>query len=261
MINLDVFIYGVIAAVIASLFSGLGGALLFCRKHYSNKSINILLNSSAGIMLSSALFNLLNPAVVGIKSFASSNFYSANIIFLALLCGVGVIFIIHNILPHQHEHELKYNPDSIINNRSALLFVFAIALHKLPEGLAIGVAYAGQEYLNPMSLVIGMSLQNIPEGLMVSTSLYAIKFSRQRAVYYAALTGLLQPLGAILGLFMTSFSDILIPFGMALAGGTMFFVVVNEVIPETCYHDNKDKGAISLVIGFILMTYISIIVG
>jgi len=134
-------------------------------------------------------------------------------------------------------------------------------LYQLEQYHDVLVAYAGQEYLNPMSLVIGMSLQNIPEGLMVSTSLYAIKFSRQRAVYYAALTGLLQPLGAILGLFITSFSDILIPFGMALAGGTMFFVVVNEVIPETCYHDNKDKGAISLVIGFILMTYISIIVG
>jgi len=261
LINSSVLIYGIVAALIAGLFSGLGGALLFCRKHYNKQNINILLNASAGIMLSSAVFNLLVPAVDGIKNFNTNSFYSAGIIALALLCGVGVIYIIHSILPHQHENELIYHEDRIINNRSALLFVYAIALHKLPEGLAIGVAFAGQEYFNPLSLVIGMSLQNIPEGLMVATSLYAIKFKRQKAVYYAALTGLLQPLGAFFGLFITSFSNILVPFGMALAGGTMLFVVINEIVPETCQHNNKNKGAISLIIGFILMTYISIFVG
>jgi len=261
LLNSDVLINGIIASLVASLFSGLGGALLFCRQNYSNKSISLLLNLSAGIMLSSAVFNLLFPAINGINSLENNSFTVANVIILALFCGVGIIWLLHSVLPHQHEHELKYNENRIINNRSALLFVFAIALHKIPEGLSIGVAYAGHQYLNPLSLVIGMSLQNIPEGLMVATSLYAIKFSRIKSVYYATLSGLLQPLGALVGLVIVGFSNYLIPFGMILAGGTMLFVVINEVLPETVYHDNTDKNAVYFIIGFILMTYISILIG
>lgn len=254
----QVLLYGVIAALIAGLFSCLGGLLLYLRRQYSRKQINLLLNIAAGIMLSSAVFNLLAPAVGGIEQLGMSGFAAANVITAALLSGVGLIWLLHSVLPHQHESELTKHKN-MINRRSALLFVFAIALHKFPEGLAIGVAYAGQQYFNPLALAVGISLQNIPEGLMVATSLLAIGFSRGRAAWYAALTGLLQPAGAFVGLLITGFSQSLVPFGMALAGGTMLFVVINEVLPETGQHDDKARGSLALLSGFILMTYISII--
>lgn len=256
--NGETLIYGVLAALIAGLFSGLGGLLLYLRHRYSTQQINMLLNAAAGIMLSSAVFNLLAPAVNGIEQLETSRLAAANLVISALLCGVGLIWLLHIILPHQHESEL-IKQQNIINRRSALLFVFAIALHKFPEGLAIGVAYAGQQYFNPLSLVIGISLQNIPEGLMVATSLLAIGFRRSRAAGYASLSGLLQPAGAFTGILLTGFSQSLVPFGMALAGGTMLFVVINEVLPEIGQHNDEARGSLALLSGFMLMTYICII--
>ena len=255
--NSEILLYGVIAALIAGLFSCFGGLLLYLRREYSRLQINLLLNAAAGIMLSSAVFNLLAPAVNGIEQLETSRLTAANLVISALLCGVGLIWLLHIILPHQHENELLQK--NIINHRSALLFVFAIALHKFPEGLAIGVAYAGQQYFNPLSLVIGISLQNIPEGLMVAVSLLAIGCSRGKAAGYASLSGLLQPAGAFAGILLTGFSQSLVPFGMALAGGTMLFVVINEVLPEIGQHDEQARGALAFLSGFMLMTYISII--
>ena len=256
--SVDILIYGFTAALIASLFSGLGGILIYCKKQYTRSNINFMLNMAAGIMLSSSVFNLLVPAIKTITSVEANIYYGAFIIILAIICGVGVIWILHEFLPHEHEKELLQNVN-LINPKSALLFVFAIALHKLPEGIAIGVSYGGFEYINPLALTIGMALQNIPEGLMVATSLFAIGFNKRKSASYATLTGLIQPLGSVIGVLFTGISQGMIPFGMALAGGTMLFVIINEVLPETYDCKRDERGTLAIVIGFIFMTYLSIV--
>lgn len=252
-----VILYGLLAAIFAASFSALGGLLIFLKKTYDQKQLDFVLNIAAGIMLASSVFTLLMPAADTVRQ-NGNNISGAFLISFAVCCGVGLIWLLHKVLPHDHQYmETKGS----LSPRSALLFVFAIAIHKLPEGLAVGVAYAGQNIFDPSAITIGISLQNIPEGLMVATSLVSINYSRIKAALYAALTGLVQPLGAIIGLFVTSFGQTLVPFGMALAGGTMLFVIINEILPETYHQNEQHNSTVALLIGFIFMTWISIALG
>lgn len=252
-----IIIYGFLAALFAASFSALGGLLIFIKKTYNRKQLDFVLNIAAGIMLASSMFTLLMPAAETVRQ-NGNNISGAFLISLAVCGGVGLIWILHEILPHEHQY---METQGSISPHSALLFVFAIAFHKFPEGLAVGVAYAGQNIFDPSAITVGISLQNIPEGLMVATSLVSINYSKLQAALYAALTGLVQPLGAIVGLFLTSFGQNLVPFGMALAGGTMLFVIINEVLPETYHEDEPKNSTTALLTGFILMTWISIALG
>lgn len=252
--------HGTIAAVFTSLFAGLGGFLIFCKKHYSHENIDFMLNIAAGIMLASSVFTLLAPAASSINQVEANHYLGGLWIVLAVIGGVGIIWILHEVVPHEHEYSGKHG-EGAINMRSSLLFIFAIAIHKFPEGLAVGVAYAGQELFDPKALAVGIALQNIPEGLMVAVSLVAIRFSRLKAALLAAVSGLMQPLGALVGILGTGFSPKLVPFGMALAGGTMLFVIINEVLPETYIRRNEEKSSAAILIGFIFMTYLSIVLG
>lgn len=256
----NLLLHGTLAAVFTSLFAGLGGFLIFCKKNYSHENIDFMLNIAAGIMLASSVFTLLAPAVTSINQMEANHYLGGLWIIFAVICGVGVIWLLHAVIPHEHEYTGRHG-SLAIDVRSSLLFIFAIAIHKFPEGLAVGVAYAGQELFDPKALAVGIALQNIPEGLMVAVSLVAIGFSRLKAALLAALTGLMQPLGALAGILGTGFSPKLVPFGMALAGGTMLFVIINEVLPETYIRRNKEKSSAAILIGFIFMTYLSIVLG
>lgn len=256
----ELLIHGTLAALFASLFAGLGGFMIFLKKRYSRENIDFMLNIAAGIMLASSVFTLLAPAVVSINQVEENHYWGGLWIVLALMCGVGMIWLLHAVLPHEHEYSGKHGSNAI-NMRSSLLFIFAIAIHKFPEGLAVGVAYAGQELFDPKALAVGIALQNIPEGLMVAVSLVAIDFSQLKAALLATLSGLMQPLGAVVGILGTGFSPKLVPFGMALAGGTMLFVIINEVLPETYIRRNEEKSSAAILIGFVFMTYLSIVLG
>ena len=133
--------HGTIAAVFTSLFAGLGGFLIFCKKHYSHENIDFMLNIAAGIMLASSVFTLLAPAAASINQVEANHYLGGLWIVLAVIGGVGIIWILHEVVPHEHEYSGKHG-EGAINMRSSLLFIFAIAIHKFPEGLAVGVAYA-----------------------------------------------------------------------------------------------------------------------
>ena len=139
------------------------------------------------------------------------------------------------------------------------MFIIAITLHKLPEGLAVGVAYGAESLINPLSLVIGIAAHNVPEGLTIAISLIGAGYSRFKAVEVAFLIGLVQPLGALLGLALMGISFNIVPFGMALAGGTMLFVVINEILPETYGAKETNKSAAAVFLGFIVMAYITMV--
>ena len=252
--------HGTIAALFTSLFAGIGGFLIFCKKRYSRENIDFMLNIAAGIMLASSVFTLLAPAVSSITQMESNLYLAGAWIVMAIVGGVGIIWLLHTVIPHEHELTKKHG-DGAVNARSSLLFVFAIAIHKIPEGLAVGVAYAGQELFDPKALAVGIALQNIPEGLMVAVSLVGIGYSRLKGALLATLSGLMQPLGALIAILGTGFSAKLVPFGMALAGGTMLFVIINEVLPETYIRRNEEKSSAAILIGFIFMTYLSIVLG
>lgn len=251
----EVFIQGLSASFIAGGITGIGGLMLFFKKKYSKQFINVMLNIAAGIMLAASFYSLLMPAREAILHFNTdihvAGFWYAGAIF----SGVLLIWILNALLPHEHNNMGRHGPN--LDVRSAWLFVIAISLHKIPEGLALGVAYSGENLANPHSLTIGIALQNIPEGLTVAISLVAAGYSRAKAAFCSFLTGMVQPVGALIGLLTMHFSDKIVPLGMAMAGGTLLFVVINEILPETYNTKKSQASAAAVFLGFICMVFLS----
>ncbi len=256
MLN-EVYLQGFLAALAAGLVTGVGGFCIFFKKHYLKPEINQLLNLAAGIMLAASFFSLLVPAMEKIM-LEPQNIYTSALEFVAAVFGgVLLVWILNLAIPHEHNAMGRHGPHFDI--KKAWLFIIAITLHKLPEGLAVGVAYGAENIVNPLSLVLGIAGHNIPEGLTIAISLVAAGNSRLRAAVTACVIGLVQPLGAIIGLFMMGISFNIVPYGMALAGGTLLFVVINEILPETYGAKETNKSAAAVFIGFIVMTYLTMI--
>lgn len=256
MLN-EVYLQGFLAALAAGLVTGVGGFCIFFKKHYLKPEINQLLNLAAGIMLAASFFSLLVPAMEEIM-LEPQNIYTSALEFVAAVFGgVLLVWILNLAIPHEHNALGRHGPHFDI--KKAWLFIIAITLHKLPEGLAVGVAYGAENIVNPLSLVLGIAGHNIPEGLTIAISLVAAGNSRLRAAVTACVIGLVQPLGAIIGLFMMGISFNIVPYGMALAGGTLLFVVINEILPETYGAKETNKSAAAVFIGFIVMTYLTMI--
>lgn len=253
----DVFVQGLLAALIAGLVTGVGGLCIFLKKRYLKSEINQLLNLAAGVMLAASFFSLLVPSMQDILGMSGDIYVEAFSYVTAVFSGVMIVWILNLLLPHEHNAMGHHGPHFDV--KKAWLFIIAITLHKLPEGLAVGVAYGAEELVNPLSLVIGIAAHNIPEGLTIAISLVAAGYSRLRAAAVAFAIGLVQPLGAIIGLLLMDISFNIVPYGMAMAGGTLLFVVVNEILPETYGQKETNKSAAAVFVGFILMTYITMV--
>lgn len=252
-----IFTQGMIAATVAGLITGVGGFMIFLKKRYSQENINFLLNIAAGVMLAAAFFSLLSPSMNQIIKFHPNIQVAALWYTGAVFSGVALVWVLNELLPHEHNNMGHHGMHFSL--KTAWLFIIAITLHKIPEGLAVGVAYSAEDFMNPNSLVLGIAVHNIPEGLTIAISLVAAKCSRLKAALTAAAIGLVQPLGAALGLVTMGMSEKIVPLGMAMAGGTLLFVVVNEILPETYGFKKTEKSACALFLGFICMTYVKMV--
>ncbi len=253
----QVFIQGFLASLIAGMLTGIGGLSIFFKRRYFKADINFLLNLAAGVMLAVSFFSLLVPAMNDIVGKDVDVYLGAFKYASAVFVGVSLVWLLNLVLPHEHNSMGHHGP--VIGAKKAWLFIIAITLHKIPEGLAVGVAYGAESIINPLSLVIGIAIHNIPEGLTIAISLIGAGYSKLRAAMMAFAVGFMQPLGAVMGLGLMNISFNIVPYGMALAGGTMLFVVINEILPETYGQKENSKSAAAIFVGFILMTYLSII--
>jgi ZIP family zinc transporter len=252
-----VFVNGFWAACGAGVVTGLGGLCIFLKKRYLKSEVNQLLNLAAGVMLAASFFSLLVPSMQDIIAHTADMSEAALSYVTAVFSGVGLVWILNLMLPHEHNAMGHHGPHFDV--KKAWLFIMAITLHKLPEGLAVGVAYSAETLVNPLSLVLGIAVHNIPEGLTIAISLVGAGYSRAKAALTAFFIGLVQPLGAVLGLFLLDAGQTVVPYGMALAGGTLLFVVINEILPETYGAKETNKSAVAVFVGFILMTYLTMI--
>ncbi len=251
------FADGFIASLIAGLITGIGGLCIFLKKRYLKNEINQLLNLAAGVMLAASLFSLLVPAMEDIVKNGNSLYEDAFSYVGAVFVGVLLVWVLNFVLPHEHNSMGHHGPN--LRAKKAWLFIIAITLHKLPEGLAVGVAYGADELINPLSLVLGIAVHNIPEGLTIAISLVGAGYSKIKSAMMSFVIGLMQPLGAIIGLLLMDVSFKIVPYGMALAGGTLLFVVINEILPETYGQKETNKSAAAVFLGFIMMTYVTMI--
>ena len=174
----------------------------------------------------------------------------------------------HNVadkaVPHLHKLtgvDSESHPDKTQKLNKVLLFVFAIAIHNLPEGIAAGVSFGTGNNAEALIVAGGIALQNIPEGMVIIGPMLAAGMSSKRTLVIAALTGLIEVIGTLLGYFAVSVSSAILPFALAFAGGTMLYVISDEMIPETHAHGNERGATYSLLVGFCLMLVVDYLLG
>ncbi len=251
---------GFIASFVAGLCSGLGAVGVFFIRRLSPRLEDALLSFAAGIMLAASFFSLILPAIgYGENEFGSRE-AAVLVVIGGLLLGAGALYLMHRHVPHEHFIVGREGPEANAVKR-IWLFVFAITLHNFPEGMAVGVGFAGGDVANGTSLATGIGVQNIPEGLAVSVSLLAIGYSRLQAFLVGMLTGLAEPVGGLFGSVAVSFAGPLMPWALAFAAGAMLFIISDEIIPETHSRGYENLATFSLLVGFACMMYLDATLG
>lgn len=257
--SLPVFVAGTLGSLLSGLATGLGGLLIFIRSRWSDRSQVIMLAIAAGVMLGATVFSLILPAMELVTRTSGSETRGALWTAAGISLGALAIWGMHAVIPHEH---FSKGPDgrATVNLGRNWLFVLAITLHNFPEGMSVGVAYGG-DGSSSIPVTLGIALQNMPEGLAVAAALLSDGFSRGRAFAIALLTGLVEPLGGLVGALAVGVSSTLLPWGLAFAGGAMLFVISGEVIPETHREGSEQTATLSLVAGFVVMMVLDVTLG
>jgi ZIP family zinc transporter len=219
-----------------------------------------LLGLSAGMMLAASAFSLLLPGLAAGTEILGSKGLGAAVVVFGMTLGVLLMLGLDSFTPHEHDKTGPCGPGYERCGR-VWLFVFAVALHNLPEGMAIGVSFAQNDLSVGLPLTMAIALQDIPEGLAVALALRGANISTGRAVLLAAASGLLEPLGALLGVGLSSGLALAYPTGLGLAAGAMIFVVSHEVIPETHRNGHQTPATLGLMVGFALMMVLDTTLG
>lgn len=241
---------------------GVGGATVFGAligflfKRASHKFSDIVLSFAAGVMLSAAVLGLILPSVeYGGK-------YGLIITVLGIFAGAICLNLIDRLVPHLHrmigtEDENHKNPSI----SKVMLFVLAIAIHNFPEGVAAGVGFGAEDTTQALIIAGGIALQNIPEGMVIIGPMLASGIKPRKTFLLAALTGVVEVVGTLIGYFAVSIASAILPFALAFAGGTMLYVISDEMIPETHAHGSQRGATYSLLLGFCLMLVTDILLG
>ncbi len=226
-----------------------GAVLGFIFKRISHKFNDIILGFAAGVMLSASIIGLILP------SLESKGEYSVIITVVGIFCGAIILNIIDKIVPHIHGFGKSNNINSAQIDK-ILLFVLAIAIHNFPEGLAAGVSFGTENISDALAVSFGIALQNIPEGMIIIAPMLMAGISRKKTFLIASLTGGIEVVGTLLGFLAVNISSYILPFALSFAGGTMLYVISDEMIPETHSHGNERSATYSLLLGFCIMLLI-----
>lgn len=228
----------------------LGSVLGFVFKKISHKFSDIVLGFAAGVMLAAAVIGLILPSMENGGKFA------VFVTVIGVIAGALCLNVIDKLVPHLHRlvgADQEQHSENAARINKILLFVLAIAIHNLPEGIAAGVGFGSGDAAQAFTIAGGIALQNIPEGMVIIAPMLAAGISRKRTFLAAASTGLIEVIGTFIGYFAVSISAAVLPFALAFAGGTMLYVISDEMIPETHAHGNERGATYALLIGFCLM--------
>lgn len=265
---------GIQASLIAALATAVGALPVFLVQRVSKRQESALMAFAAGVMLAAAIFALLMPSLeagqVMLATTGAAQTGAAGLTAVGLLLGMGLMLAIDKALPHEHAvlppaapgHTTQWVPAAeAAQAQRAWLMVLAILIHNVPEGLAVGAAYSGtglgvdaeSASQAGASVALAIGLQNMPEGLIVAMALRSLGKGAALSWGVAALSGLAEPLGAILGLWVLGSLPAFYPVGLAVAAGAMIFVVSHEIIPETHRNGFESLASVTLMAGFIFM--------
>ncbi len=239
---------------------GVGGATVFGSflgfifKKISHRFSDIVLSLAAGVMLCAAVVGLILPSL----EYDSSSPLLMTV--AGIFCGALFLNVLDKLVPHLHRLtgvDQELHPDQTAKLNKVLLFVMAIGIHNLPEGIAAGVGFGSGNDAHAITIAAGIALQNIPEGMVIIAPMLAAGMRPGRTFLCALATGIIEVIGTLLGYFAVTLSSAILPFALAFAGGTMLYVISDEMIPETHAHGGERGSTYALLAGFCLMLAMS----
>ena len=253
-----------IGILLPFLGTSLGAAMVFVLKDRISDSLQRMLTGfAAGVMVAASFWSLLQPALEGASYMGRLSFIPAAAGFLT---GIGFLLLLDNITPHMHMDEQSEGPKSSLKRTTKL--ILAVTLHNIPEGMAVGVVYAGWVAQDAgvssaaaLALALGIALQNFPEGAIVSMPLLAAGMPKAKTFWYGLLSGIVEPVAALITIASASTVVSVLPYLLAFAAGAMFYVVVEELIPEMSGGEHSNIGTVAFSFGFVLMMVLDVALG
>lgn len=250
---------GALGSLVAGLMTAVGGVPILVLKRPTARTESVLLGFAAGVMLAASFFSLIIPGVDILQAGGSGPAGAAGAMGAAVLIGAGVIGLLNRFAPVDL---LALGPaGSPALSRRIWLFVIAITLHNFPEGMAVGISFGGGDIAQGSATMLGIGIQNIPEGLAVAAAILSLGYGRVAAFSAALASGLVEPVGGLLGASVVAGLPGLLPWGLGLAAGAMIYVVAAEIIPETRRNAGDERSMIGLMIGLVGMMFLDIALG
>lgn len=237
---------------LAATATAVGALPVLMEWHPSRRVHDTMLGFGAGVMLAACAFSLIMPALDTASENTGSTWAGSWTVGAGILLGALSLMLVDRLLPHEHFIKGLEGPRARQLKR-VWLFVIAIALHNVPEGLAIGVSFTSSDVWGSGALAVGISLQDIPEGLVVALAMRGVGYSRGVSAGVAILSGLVEPLMAVIGVLIVTFSTAILPWGLAAAAGAMLFVISHEIIPESHRQGHESCATLGLLVGFVFM--------
>jgi ZIP family zinc transporter len=252
-----IVVIGFFASILAGLATGLGALPALFFKNISRNLFNSMLGAAAGVMLAATAFSLLVPGMIyGNVIWPGKGIY---IVSLGMMIGAAFLHYADRQLPHVHLDSIS--DVHLTSLKKVWLFIIAITIHNFPEGMSVGVSFGSGEMKNGIVLAVAIALQNLPEGLAVALPLVGLGYNKWRAVGIATITGLVEPVGGLLGITMVTIFEPVLPIAMGFAAGAMLFVISEEIIPETHSDGRSRYATFALMIGFIIMMILDNMLG
>jgi ZIP family zinc transporter len=242
---MNIILIGTFASLIAGSATILGAVPVFFMRNVSDKLLDASMGFAGGVMLSATFFGLITPAI---------NIGGVWRTAIGILLGAAFLILMEKATPHIHRVTGIKGPPTHLSKLS--LFILAITIHNFPEGLTVGVGFAGGNIKSGIALAIGIGIQNVVEGLAVAVSVLRDKNKVMKAFLIASFTCVVEPIGGFLGISIVSVNSFFVPYGLAFAAGAMLFVTAEEIIPETHSRGNPREATIGLILGFIVMMFL-----
>ena len=251
--------------LIPFLGTTIGSSMVFLTNNKMNKKIEkLLLGFASGVMIAASIWSLLLPSIDMSKDMKNASWIPAAVGFML---GIFFLLVLDSVIPHLHLESTK--PEGIKTKlKKTTMMVFAVTLHNIPEGMAVGVTFAGAMIGNAgitiagaLSLAIGIAIQNFPEGAIISIPLKAEGMSKGKAFIYGMLSGIVEPIGAMITILLTNMVIPILPYLLSFAAGAMMYVVVEELIPESQAGEHSNIGTIGVAIGFVIMMILDVALG
>ena len=255
----------ILGLIVPFLGTSLGAFTVFFMKDKINVKVEkILLGFAGGVMIAASIWSLIIPSIEQSESFGKLSFLPATI---GIILGVAFLFTLDSIIPHLHINSEK--PEGIhAKLKKTTMLVFAVALHNIPEGMAVGLVLAGAYYGNAeismtsaLILSLGIAIQNLPEGAIISMPLKSEGLSKPKSFLYGVMSGIVEPIFGLITILLTELITPVLPYLLSFAAGAMIYVVVEELIPESQTGEHSNLATISFVVGFILMMILDVALG